>query len=386
MTTAYLYGGGTYGAGPYGGDVDQAEQVARALSGRNRPVRLIWRFEKRTLDNLFLADITRHCLAGSVEGNNDRDIFATARFTIDPLGLALDPLADHVAPIARLLVDGSYWQEFQFGLFSLQAPRKTYRPGHQTWTVGASDVTVHLMEATVTQSYTVSSGQNYVSGTNAVRAILDQFGLRHAVPATSLTLPADRTWPVGTPYLRVLNDLLQACNMYSLWADPTGVCRTRVREELATRTADVTYTGGDFVLAPIDEEAETQRFANQVVVVTEDPNRGIIRAVATNDDPDSPTSTVRLGRTITKVLRRDVADQATADAIASSELQQSASLYRRATILTQPDPRRWAHEVIALEVEGTLPAESWWVRNWSLELRTGAPMRHTIAKVERVAA
>ena len=216
--------------------------------------------------------------------------------------------------------------------------------------------------------------------------LLDLFGLQHAIPATSLTLPAAQSWPAGTPYHRILKDLASACNFYVPWADQTGAIVTRTRDDLATRTPDVTYTGNNFVLIPIAEESETQRFANQIVVVSEDPNVGIISSTATNTDPDSPTSTVTLGRTITKVIRRTVADQTTADAIAETELGQSGSLYRRATLATQPDPRRWAHEVMALEVTGPYTLDNWWIRNWQLELKNDAIHKHTIAKVEAVVA
>lgn len=352
-------------------------RIAAALTGPN--VRLTYRFEKRSAANILQADVTESVTAAQVDGNNDRAVFSTARFSILPES-GINPLADHIAPLMRLLVDGSYWYEEQFGLFALTVPDKTRTPAAEVWDVSANDLTIRLMERTLTAAHTVASGANYVSGTGGVRALLDAVGLRHAIPGTSLTLPADRTWAIGTPYLTVVNDLLQACNMYTCWATRDGTIVSRVTDTLATRTPDATYTVNDFVLSPIKEQVEMARFANQVVIVSEDANSGLITSVATNADPDSPTSTVSLGHTITKTIRRSVADQTTANAIAAAELQEAGSLYRRATLSLQPDPRRWAHEVISFE------GEKWWVRSWSLPLRYDARMSMTVAKVEKVTA
>ena len=356
-------------------------RVTAALTGPS--VRLTYRFEKRSLANGYIADVTEYITGGQLDGNNDRAVFATARFSILPES-GINTLADHIAPICRLLVDGSYWYEDQVGLFALNASDKSYSPGLETWDVGANDLTIHLMERTLTAAHTVASGANYVSGTGGIRAVIDLAGLRHAIPATTLTLPADRTWPIGTPLLTVVNDLLHACNMYSCWATRDGTIISRTTDTLATRTPDAAYSGTDFVLSPIREQAEVTRFANQVVVISEDANSGLISSTATNSDPDSPTSTVTLGRTITKVIRRSVAGQTAADAIAASELQEASSLYRRATLSLQPDPRRWAHEVLSLEVDGVLASENWWVRSWQLPLKSGSRMSMTVAKVEKV--
>mgnify|MGYP001194473650 FL=1 len=112
----------------------------------------------------------------------------------------------------------------------------------------------------------------------------------------------------------------------------------------------------------------------------------MLTSVKTNADPDSPISTVTLGRTITKVIQSDAADQTTLDAIAENYLRDEAGLYRRATLLTSIDPRREAHEVYELTVDGVYAAERWWARNWRVQLSIGAQHQHTLGKVERVVA
>jgi hypothetical protein len=370
-----------------------ALRVHYALTGRTGPVVYAFRFEKRSKTNQFIADVSPAVLGAQVDLNNDRTVLRTARFSIDAgalddrgVAVSIDPLADHIAVIMELLVDGSYELDIPMGLFALNVPAKAYRPqADETWEVEANDLTMHLLEATTTTAYRVASGANYITGTNAVKAIFDSFGLAHAFPATTRTLPVDMTWPPGTPWATVVNDLLHGAGMYSHWFDASGVGRSQLLDDLSRRAADVEYSGDDFVLIPIREEAETTRLANQVIVVVDDPNRAPLSSVATNDDPDSPVSTVTLGRTITKVIQADAAaDQATLDERAQRELQESASLYRRATLLTSIDPRREGREVYELTVEGVYEAEKWWVRNWAVELKPAAQMRHTLGRVERV--
>lgn len=356
------------------------------------PVVYTFRYERRTRGNQFLADVSAAISRASVELNNDRDILRTAQFTVDASArddrgapITINPMADHIAVIMQLLVDGSYLLDLPMGLFALTTPRRRIEPSGETWEVEGGDLGVHLVEATTTSSYSVAAGANYITGSNAVASILATFGLTYALPSVAVTLPVAMSWPPGTPWLRVINDLLQGCNLYSLWFDASGVARSRAPDALTGRSPDVTYQDTDFVLVPLAEESDTTRFANQVIAVIDDPNRPPLSSVATNSDPGSAISTVNLGRTITKIVRSDrAADQATLDAIALRALRDAASMYKRATLLTSIDPRRDAHEVYRLNIPGVYAGDSWWVRNWRADLVTGGEMRHALGRVERV--
>lgn len=367
-------------------------RIEYALTGRTGPVTYAFRFERRTKTNQFLQDVTPAITGASIDANNDRAIFRIGRMVIDATArdgrgnlISINPLSDHIAVFMDLTVDGNYVQALPMGLFALTVPADTYRPGEHVRDVVINDNCIHLLEDTTSGPYTVAAGENYLTGSGAVVDILNAAGLLHALPSTSLTLPVARTWPPGTPWLTVVNDLLNGANMYQLAFDANGVARTRARTEMTSRTPDVVYSGHDFVLIPVEEEAETTRLANRVIAVVDDPSRPPLSSVATNEDPDSPISTVTLGRTITKVIQADAAaDQTTLDEIARNYLQREAGLYRRATLVTSIDPRREANEIYEITVDGVYAAERWWARNWAVELVIGAQMRHTLGKVERV--
>ena len=369
-------------------------RIQWALEGRFGPVVYSFSYERRTKTNQYVDDVTPAILACTIDLNNDRDVLRTARFTVDASAkdsnnetIVLNTLSDHIAVFMDLLVDFTWTERVQIGLFALSAPKRRITPVIELWDVAASDVSVHLVEATTTAPYTVASGQNYITGTNGVKSIIDAYGLKNVLPNTSSTLPADITWPPGTPWLQVVNDLLHGVNMYSVWFDTEGNALSRTRDDLSDRTPDVTYTSDEFIMAPFEDEQDTTRFANQIVAVVNDPNRAILYSTKTNSDPDNPISTVTLGRTITKVLHPNtIADQTTLNNYALTELQQSAAVYKRSTIQTPIDPRRGAHEVYSLVIDGVAESETWWARNWTFECKVGGTMKHTLGRVHKLVA
>src|SRR5690606_31421430 len=104
---------------------------------------------------------------------------------------------------------------------------------------------------------------------------------------------------------------------------------------------DIEYSDSNrFITGQIQQEDDWTRFANQVVLVVSNPSHEPMSAVATNADPDSPVSTVRLGRTITKRIDVDGAPSLQAlQERARRELEAASSMYQRMTLITQVDPR-----------------------------------------------
>lgn len=370
--------------------VDASTALLAALTPTRGAVVMDFHYEVRSKTNQYIRDVSPAILACSIELNNDRAITMTANFTIDTLArddagelITIDPLSERIAPFVDIRVDGE-WVSLQQGLYTLSWPRKRHTQAGETWTVQASDLAMHLQEDATDSVYTVASGTNIMA---AVATILDAHGLNRALPVTTKTLPAAMTWEVGTPWLKVVTDLCAQGNFYTLWFDKQGTAKTAEKSDLATRTPDVTYTTDDFVLDPWDEDAETTRLANKVIVVRTDPSLAALTSTKTNNDPSSALSVANLGRTITKTIKRDgIPDQTTADAIATSELQEAASVYRRGTMQTSVDPRREANEVFELQYAGVTEGELWWSRNWRMDLRVGAPMTHTVARVQALVA
>lgn len=367
-------------------------RIDLALAGRVTSPTYTFRFERRTKTGQYIDDVTPAISRAYMELNNNRAILRTAEFTIDSAArdsrgrrIEWNFLRDHVQVVMELLVDGSYWLDVPMGLYVLSAPSRQITSGSTLLTVRANDLSIYLAQDMLASSHLVPQGANYIS---AVESVFDDLGLRHRFPPSSLTLPLDSPWDAGAPRLEVVNSLLQGAGMYIHWFDATGVATTRNLEELAARTPDATYTGNDFVLTPIEDEQDTNRLANRVVVVVTDPDRPGMAGVATNMDPDSPISVPNLGRIISKRLERDsAATQQILNEAAQRELEASASLYERATLLTPIDPRRDAREVYRLDVDGVYEDSRWWVQGWSVDYEPANPpavMTHNLGRVVRI--
>lgn len=117
-------------------------------------------------------------------------------------------------------------------------------------------------------------------------------------------------------------------------------------------------------------------------------SQGEIVAIAVNDDPASPTSTVSLGR---RVVRTDydaqIETQAQADERAAMLLQESLTRYRKITLKTFPDPRRGIGEIYGLDIRrddgGIVAAGQWRCSGWDLPFGgAGGVMSHTVYRID----
>lgn len=356
------------------------------LSGNAGPVGYRLRFEARTKDNQFLRDITDGIDAESgatVELNNDRDIKRTAQFTVDPSRLQFEPLSECLAVYHATLIDGRYWVEYPLGLFRCDEPRKKHRPTDTSWRLDAFDLTRDLVNDMPGTAYVIPAGTNRMAH---AAGILDAHGLPHALPVSDITTDKELPYEPGATWLRILNDDLMAAGMYTVW--PRGVDAkfvTRLPGDIASRTPDAFYDLLGFIDdGDIDEEPDMNRFANRITVISQTAG---LSAVAVNDDPASPVSTVTLGWTKAKdpITADSVTSQAVLDERAQRELREATSQYVRLSLTTRPDPRRDAFEVIRVDGGDRFETANWYVRNWRIDLGEDQTMTWALSRVEAFA-
>ena len=68
--------------------------------------------------------------------------------------------------------------------------------------------------------------------------------VRHALEDSDATLRSSMTWDPDTPWLRIMNDLLDAAGMFALWADADGLVRTSPYVRPRDRPLVWTFTEG----------------------------------------------------------------------------------------------------------------------------------------------
>ena len=209
-------------------------------------------------------------------------------------------------------------------------------------------------------------------------------------------------WPAGTPYLTIVNDLLAEINYKTLFFDANGAA---VLEPASIPEASqIRHTLDDadpetLVVLPITRTNDVFSAPNKFIVFCANPDKSEnMIAVAVNDNPQSPISTVRRGREIVRV--------STVDNIASqAELQAYAERLRNDSLLTgetvsvstglipgwevgdavalHQRPRAWIEHTKRGKRLVTDPGFNaiGVSRSYDMELRPGGKMRHTIERV-----
>ena len=209
--------------------------------------------------------------------------------------------------------------EIPLGVFLMSSPSNTYDDALVTTQVDLYDKMLILDQRKVLTSYSVAAG---VVVAAALRALLVDYSV--AIDDSAETLAAPMSWPAGTSYLRIANDLLASINYFSLYADGYGVFRCERYAAPAYRSIEWEFEdSGESVYKPgFSEEQDLFDAPNVVLLIArQDGDVPALTSVARNDDPESITSTVSRGREVPYVEENvEATTQAVLDAMAQRKL------------------------------------------------------------------
>lgn len=235
-------------------------------------------------------------------GKVDFNVNATIRSSCT---LALQDLGGHdwrqVRIRLRYALDGPGGGDWPVGVFVPATPVEQYNVGVSI-TVEAYDKMTILDDDLTATTWSYPKGRNIVS---AVREVIESTGeTSHLIEDSTKTLGASMVWDVGTPKLRIVNDLLEAANFFSIWCDGMGRYRSDAYRPPAER--EVAW---DFVDHPTQSlyapeftrEMDGFHVPNRVVLIgqSEGEEEPPPYAVAQNEDPASEWSYQARGRWIT---------------------------------------------------------------------------------------
>jgi hypothetical protein len=336
-------------------------------------------------NNAILEEVSDLFVAGSIDLNVDRAVKLAASFTLrDPDRVT--PYSDYLAPYVRIDYDddrdGVYQQA---GLFAITVPPGTYSPDGAVATFQGSDLTAVMASSVYTDTFSHPAAYAYRT---AILGAISGSGLsRYNIPAVADTLPTAQSWKVGTSRLAKANSLLDQLGWYHLGMDLDGKISTPgPSRALASIEPWRTLTDSD-LLRPVDVQPGTAPVYNVIVVVNDDATAAPLYAVARNDDPASPTSTVAIGREIAPpepIKVTGSTTQAALDATAARYLAEARTYYRTAKLTLFHDPTALiAHQTVELDLTGEYAGLSglWWVRTARLGLTPNAPLELEINQV-----
>lgn len=227
-----------------------------------------------------LSDVTTMVDGGSIT----RSLSTTLRRSAS---LKVDDLDARGGMCVRVMAGGSVLETL-----SVTRPRHTLSAGHVTATLDGVSLLTLADTSSYREPYNVPAGSDVLA---TVISILGSVGLRPAwVPDAVHLTRSDLSYaPEDGSKLDVVNDLLDGAGYLAADTDAWGHVTFHETTPLPSWAGTVL---GDGDASVVEDGAEVERdwgdVANVVVAYARSADDTVLRAIAVNDDPTSPTSTV----------------------------------------------------------------------------------------------
>lgn len=385
------------------------QEIINALHGKYAPVQMRFRYDLLDKDNNYIRTLD-NVLDGEVNCKSLANIKRTAKFTLRDDGY-IDYLSDRIQPFVEVYVrsnkqhtaeDNTYflqpsfpakfhelkttqrtgWIDFSLGVFLLSSPSRIDQDNTIIREIDAYDGLIVLKEDRFIDRYTIAAGTNYVG---AVIEILQSAGIhKWNIEDTDKVLDTDVEFEPGKEKLFAINGILRQINYDGIKADVNGYYTSRYYRSPTLRSAEYTYIDDDksVILQGMEEEFDLTETANEFVMVRTNEEQEPLRSTYTNDNPDSPISTVNRGRTITDYREIDkVADQEALDGRVERIAANASQVYGKIKFNTAVMPMHDVDDVVQIDYSRLGISEKYAETAWSFPLKVGGTMSHELRKV-----
>ena len=257
-----------------------------------------------------------------VEHNVNAQIRGGCSLSLRDVGQELDWSSVRFRPWVR--VNNLTWP---LGVFLPASPSLSHDEFGSAWDIPCLDKTSILDQDVMTTSYSVPAGAVV---TDQVAELIAGAGESSvAITPSTLTTRSPQTWEPGTSRLRIINDLLDGINYFSLWADRHGQYRAEPYRRPQDRSLAATFAAGEAAIhSPRWSRAQDiAGVPNRTVLIVEgDEDTPGMTATADNTDPASPYSIPSRGRVVARTYTGvEAADQPTLDAMAARYLADAST-------------------------------------------------------------
>lgn len=217
--------------------------------------------------------------------------------------------------------------EKPLGTFLIASPKVEYTETGIVWSVDLLDKMTVIDQDAIETSYSLAAGSVV---TDAVTSLINSAGeYSIAMTASTRTLTKAQVWPPGTTKLRIINDLLDTINYFSLSCNKQG--QYVVKPYVLPAQRPIVYEfveGSNAIFKPSwSREQDIFKVPNKVILTTTGSlDTDALVATATNEDPRSPYSYQSRGRWISLAESNiEAADQATLNSMARRRLVEASS-------------------------------------------------------------
>lgn len=235
------------------------------------------------------------------------------------------------------------------GEFVVSSCKTRNENGQLLWDIEGCDQAVLVQRTRQESRLHAAAGTSYME---LLQTLLKACGIsRILCDDCDDVLATDRQWELGESTLSIVNQLLGELGFDALWFDRFGRARLSAYEALPQVSR--VYRSGDLLLAPNWESRwDVHSAQNVFVAVADSPERRESwTASAVNDDPNSPISTVHLGRIMAPLI---VVENAASEAALQTLVEKirDEKLFSVQTIRFETLPQAHdAKEFIALEYQ-----------------------------------
>jgi hypothetical protein len=210
----------------------------------------------------------------------------------------------------------------------------------RSWAIKLLDKSTILDQDSVAQTYALAAGSVV---TNEIVTLIQSAGItNHAITASVAVLDGDLVWSAGTSKLRIINDLLDLINYFSLYSNFEGQMVGSPYVLPANRPIAYEFIDGpESIYEPnFARDADIWSIPNRVTLVgVGDGTTAALTSTADNVDPLSPYSQPRRGRVIGRTETGiEAVDQAALDAAAKTRLIELTSPTAGVEISHSPVP------------------------------------------------
>lgn len=339
--------------------------------------RISFRYELYDKDSVFkkMLDTVQNC---RITYNSLSTLKYSANLTMTEDG-DVDYFNDQIRVVC-IVKKGSTNMEFPLGMFLISSPGRNIKSNSITRSIDMYSRIQILNDQKVESRYFVQAGVNIVS--EVIRLLGTHL---YRISPSSKTTAVSREWEIGTPYITVINDLLDSINYTSLRVGADGYFEATPYVLPQDREVEIEYMDDiDSVLSPdMNDELDLFDVPNVFVRYTNNAEGENIVSRYENTNPESPTSIPSRGRRIVSCESVEAADISALTEITRRAASDASQVYNHVTFSTAIMPIHSYMNALFLRHKEIISGR-YIETSWELECKAGAMMSHTARRIINV--
>lgn len=242
-----------------------------------------------------------------------------------------DMFSDRIRPV--ITINGV---EHNLGDFMVIAAPIENDGKEDVYDIEAYDETMIIKQSALTERKFFAAGTQYLS---VIGALIIDCGLSRILgDNTTAAITIDHEYGIGTPYLTIINELLDEINYSHVYAGTDGYLF--LKKNATKIVGDYTYTDkNSTILDSIKTNTDIYSLPNVIVGYTSSPDtETVLKYTKTNNDPNSAISTTRRGYNVVATYQfDDCPNLATLQEAVNYKYLEATQATETVTIETVPD-------------------------------------------------